>query len=130
MMISRLDHIGIFVSDLDLAVEIFASTFGLDVERRVDDPDRGVRAAFLPWGTGMIELFQPLDAELRAALSARGGPLHHLGIAVEDLDATLVGLAEKGLSAAATPQLLAGRRAVFLETEPFMHVRLQLIEQP
>jgi methylmalonyl-CoA/ethylmalonyl-CoA epimerase len=129
-MSSRLDHIGIFVDDLEAAVTIFTETFQLAVDRRVDDPERGVRAAFLEWGDASIELFSPTDPDRRAALSGQGGPLHHLGIAVADIDATLQRLAGVGVKAAGTPSELGGRRAVFLETEPFMHARIQLLEIP
>ena len=61
--------------------------------------DQGVEAALLDVGEGHIELLRPLgeDTPVGKFVAKKGGGMHHVAYAVEDIDATLARIKEAGL---------------------------------
>ena len=61
--------------------------------------DQGVEAALLDVGEGHIELLRPLgeDTPVGKFVAKKGGGMHHVAYAVEDIDATLAQIKEAGL---------------------------------
>ena len=47
MTLTRIDHVGIAVNDLEAAVELYTTTFGLTVVARETHEDQGVNEAML-----------------------------------------------------------------------------------
>ncbi len=95
----RLHHVAYVVPDLDAALPDFADRYGMtEVVREVMDA-QGVEALMLRAGDGFVELIRPLDPEgpIARFLESRGGGLHHVAYAVNDIAHTLRGLAAQGV---------------------------------
>ena len=98
-MITDIEHIAVIVEDLDRALGVYEEALGLPVSKVQELPEQRVKAAFLPLGNSQIELIEPTDDTSGVArfLASRGEGLHHICLRVDDIDATLAELKEKGL---------------------------------
>ena len=98
-MITKIDHIGIAVSDLDEALKLYRDTLGLEVEKTEDFG--GMRIAFLPIGDTEFELLQPTDPDgaLAKFVEKRGEGVQHIALRVDDVAKSLEELKAKGLRA-------------------------------
>ena len=98
-MIKNFNHVAIAVKDLDETLRVFENLFGLKPSKIEDVPDQGVKAALIPIGSGEIELLEPIDPNGGVAkfLERRGEGIHHICLDVDDTDAVLKSLAEKGV---------------------------------
>jgi methylmalonyl-CoA/ethylmalonyl-CoA epimerase len=100
-LFTKIDHVGIAVPDLDVAIAFYRDTFGvLSVHEEVNH-DQGVREAMLAVGDGStrIQLLAPLSEESTIAkFIDRSGPgLQQLAYTVEDVDVVCDQLRAKGL---------------------------------
>ncbi len=86
-MLTRIDHVGIAVRDLDQAVALYARRLGLLTARRERLVREGVEVAIIPLGDSRIELLTPLDASstLHKFLAERGEAVHHVAYATENV---------------------------------------------
>ncbi|KLU58849.1 glyoxalase/bleomycin resistance protein/dioxygenase superfamily protein [Peptococcaceae bacterium CEB3] len=93
----HLDHIGIAVADLEEALSLY-ERLGLTCEGREEVPGQGVSTAALPLGETRLELLQPTraDSPIGKFLAQRGPGVHHLALAVEDIEGKLKELKERG----------------------------------
>jgi methylmalonyl-CoA/ethylmalonyl-CoA epimerase len=91
-------HVAFAVEDLDAAVETYRSLFGAEVEVRDKLEEQGVEAVYLRLGSGRVELVSPLEADTNVGrfLASRGPGMHHVGIAVGDVEAAVEELAAGG----------------------------------
>ena len=98
MDVRSVHHVAFAVEDLDAAVETYRSLFGAEVDVRGRLEEQGVEAVYLRLGDGRIELVAPLGEETPVGrfLAARGPGMHHVGIAVGDIAATMDELAARG----------------------------------
>jgi methylmalonyl-CoA/ethylmalonyl-CoA epimerase len=94
----RIDHLAVAVPDLDAALAFYRDALGLELQRVEDVPREGVRVAFLPIGEGHIELVQPTrdDTGIVKWMAKHGAGMHHVCIAVPDIEAVLARLAAHG----------------------------------
>jgi methylmalonyl-CoA/ethylmalonyl-CoA epimerase len=95
--ITKFDHIGIVVDNLDEALDHFRNLFEIDdrtliYERDYDDVDADTGAvdvmhfALFPVGQVYLELIEPVsEGPMKAFLERTGGGVHHLGITTDDL---------------------------------------------
>lgn len=118
-MLSRIDHVGIAVTDLDAAVRRYTETFGLHLVSTETNTEQGVREAMLalsdelldgivgpeaalPAGhpASYVQLLEPLDDDTPVGrfLARRGEGLHHVGYAVTNIGAALETLAAQGIA--------------------------------
>ncbi len=97
-MIKRIDHVAIAVKDLDAAISNFESLFGLKPSKVEEIADQGVKAALIHIGDTEIEFIQPIKPDTGVAkfLETKGEGIHHIAIEVDDTDAELKALEEKG----------------------------------
>jgi methylmalonyl-CoA/ethylmalonyl-CoA epimerase len=103
-VLTRIDHVGIAVRDLDAAVDLYTSIFGLTVAGRETNEAQGVREAMLhvadgPAGSSYVQLLEPLgpDTPVGRFLATRGEGVHHIGYGVEDVAAALAALRDQGV---------------------------------
>jgi methylmalonyl-CoA/ethylmalonyl-CoA epimerase len=103
-VLTRIDHVGIAVRDLDTAVDLYTSLFGLTVAGRETNEAQGVREAMLhvagaPGGASYVQLLEPLgpDTPVGRFLASRGEGVHHIGYGVEDVAASLASLRDQGV---------------------------------
>jgi methylmalonyl-CoA/ethylmalonyl-CoA epimerase len=96
-----IDHVGIAVPDLDVAIAFYAEKFGMKVAHEETNEEQGVREAMVAVGdTGShIQLLAPLSPESTIGkFLAKSGPgLQQLAYRVTDIDAVCAILRERGL---------------------------------
>jgi methylmalonyl-CoA/ethylmalonyl-CoA epimerase len=101
VLLSRIDHVGIAVPNLDEAVERYRAAFGLEVVALESNPAQGVREAMLRLGESdsYVQLLEPLgpDTPVGKFLARRGEGLHHIGYAVDDVRVAMDSLAAQGV---------------------------------
>jgi methylmalonyl-CoA/ethylmalonyl-CoA epimerase len=97
-MFARIDHIGVAVEDLDAAIALHESTYGMALAHRETVTDQGVEAVLFDVGENHVELLRPLaeDTPVGKFLAGRGPGLHHVAYQVADIEATLAALKESG----------------------------------
>lgn len=126
----KLDHIGIAVRDLAKARANYTK-LGLREAEREELPDQGVKVCTFQLGEMRIELLQPLgDGPLARSLQKRGEGLHHLAIAVADIEEELQKLQEAGVRLVdERPRRgFGGSRIAFIHPESLNGVLIELVE--
>ena len=125
-------HIAIAVRDLDAALRFYRDALGLEMTERWEVPEEGVEIAFLPAGEGEIELLRPLSDEggIARFLDKRGEGLHHVCLAVADVEAAMEQLRAAGAQLLSEePRVnVHGTRYVFVHPKSAHGVLLELYE--
>jgi methylmalonyl-CoA/ethylmalonyl-CoA epimerase len=126
------DHIGIAVTNLSQAIELYATTAGASVSLRETLESQGVDLAFLNTGGCKVELLAALraDTTLGRFLSARGPGLHHICYKVHDLEGELARLAASGhhiIDSVPRPGA-SGTRIAFISPKSCLGVLTELCE--
>lgn len=95
----RIDHIGIAVHDLEEAKAPYVEGLGLQVDHVEEVAGQKVRVAMLPVGETNIELLEPTseDSPIAKFLERKGPGIHHIALAVEDIDAALRRMRDAGV---------------------------------
>lgn len=98
-MFSRIDHVGIAVSDLDASIALHESTYGMTLVHRETVTEQGVEAVLLDVGENHVELLRPLseDTPVGKFLAKKGPGIHHVAYQVADIEATLAALKDAGV---------------------------------
>ena len=134
-MPKRIDHIAIIVRDIEQALVFYRDTLGITPGEIKEVPSEQVRIAFLPMGGpggSEIELIEPTtpDSSLAKFLEKRGEGLHHVCLEVENIDAALAEMQEKGAPVLdKQPRIAAEGRAIFLHPRGTNGVLLELLER-
>ena len=94
---TRIAHVGLAVPDLAGLVPLFRDVLGMP-EVPLGDSD-GARIAGLAAGESLVELLEPAtpDSPIGKFLEKRGPGIHHLCLAVDDLDGMLQRCRDAGL---------------------------------
>ena len=97
-MFARIDHIGVAVDDLDAAIALHESTYGMALVHREVVSEQGVEAVLFDVGENHVELLFPLaeDTPVGKFLASRGPGLHHVAYQVPDIEVTLAALKQAG----------------------------------
>jgi methylmalonyl-CoA/ethylmalonyl-CoA epimerase len=98
-MFNRVDHVGIAVRDLDVAIAFYEKTFGVTFTYRHTATDQGVEEAMGQVGESWIQLLKPLgpDTPVGKFIEKRGEGVHHIGYGVADVNAALEELKAQGI---------------------------------
>lgn len=98
-MFTAVDHVGVAVDDLEAALALYRDTLGIPLVHRETVTEQGVEAVLLDVGDGHVELLAPLgpDTAVGKFLAKNGQGLHHVAYAVDDIEATLAELRERGV---------------------------------
>jgi len=99
-MIKKVHHVAIVVKNLDEALKLYDSLFGVKPSKIETLPQQGVKAALLPMAQGgEIELLEPIDPQSGVAkfLESKGEGVHHICLEVDNIDQELSRLADKGV---------------------------------
>lgn len=133
-LLLAIDHVGIAVPDLDEALEMYASTFGLHPVHEEINEDQGVREAMLAVGDSdqCIQLLAPLDADSTIAkfLDRNGPGLQQLAYRVADIEQVSKTLGERGVRLLydAPRRGTAGSRVNFVHPKDAGGVLVELVE--
>jgi methylmalonyl-CoA epimerase len=94
-----IDHIGVAVADLDVAIATHRDVYGMSLAHRETLEEQGVEAALLDVGDSHVELLAPLGADTPVGrfLARRGPGLHHVAYRVDDVAAALDELRAAGV---------------------------------
>ncbi len=126
----RIAHIGIAVHALDALLPFYRDVLGMPVVP-LDDAD-GARIAGLTAGESLVELLEPAaaDSPIARFLQKRGPGIHHVCLAVSDLDAALARCRTAGIRLIdETPRRGAeGKRITFLHPASTGGVLVELTE--
>jgi methylmalonyl-CoA/ethylmalonyl-CoA epimerase len=100
-LITRIDHVGLAVRDLDAAILFYERTFGMHVVHEEVNEEQGVREAMLAVGDSgsCIQLLAPLsdDSPIGRFLSRNGEGIQQVAYGVDDIDAISQHLRDAGL---------------------------------
>lgn len=128
----RVDHVGIAVADLDAAIALHESTYGMPVVHRETVTEQGVEAVLLDVGEGHVELLRPLGPETPVGrfLARRGPGLHHVAYQVADIEGALARLRDQGVRLIdEQPRVgIRGSRVAFLHPSATGSVLTELVE--
>ena len=100
-LFTAIDHVGIAVADLEVAMAFYRDTYGMTVVHEETNEEQGVREAMVAVGDSgaCLQLLAPLTPESTIAkFLARSGPgLQQLALRVTDLDTVSGILRARGL---------------------------------
>ena len=127
----QIDHLGIAVKSID-AARAFYARLGMHVSHQETIEHEQVRTAMLPAGESRIELLEPTaeDSVLGRFLAQRGEGLHHVALAVEDLDERFRQLTAAGVKLASDRVRTGagGHRYFFVHPSSTGGVLIELVE--
>ncbi|MEM1223356.1 MAG: VOC family protein, partial [Verrucomicrobiota bacterium] len=86
-MITKIDHLGIAVRNLETAVDYYTKALGLECEGREEVSSQKVKTAFFAVGEVHLELLEPTadDSPIAKFLERNGEGIHHVAFGVEDI---------------------------------------------
>lgn len=87
----KIDHIGIAVKNLDIALVFFEQILGLKSTGFETVESEKVKIAFLPIGDTRIELLEAMseDSPIAKFIEKRGEGIHHIALKVNDVNTGL-----------------------------------------
>ena len=133
MNCTRVDHVGIAVKDLAASVKWYEETLGLHSKGTEVVQEQQVTVAFLPCGDSELELLESTSPEgpIARFIEKNGEGIQHIAIRVDDIDAALAVLKEKGVRLIdQMPRYGAGgARIAFLHPKATHGVLLELCER-
>ncbi len=128
----RVDHIGVAVRSIAEAARFYSEALGLQGGPPEQLPAQGVTMVFFAAGETRIELLEPLtpDGPIARFLERRGEGVHHVALAVPDVERALEGARAAGFEPVdAIPRSGAhGSRVVFLHPKGTHGVLVELVE--
>lgn len=133
MNIDVVDHIGVAVKSIDEALKFWEGTLGVKCHGVEEVADQKVKTAFLPIKDTEIELLEGTSEESPVSkfIEKKGEGIHHMAIRVENLEAALAELKEKGVRLIdEKPRLGAGgAKIAFLHPKATGGVLLELCQR-
>ena len=100
-LFTAIDHVGVAVPDLDVAIAFYSDTYGLTLQHEEVNEAQGVREAMMAVGTSgsCVQLLAPLTPESTIAkfLDRSGPGIQQVAYRVADIDAVSATLRERGM---------------------------------
>jgi methylmalonyl-CoA/ethylmalonyl-CoA epimerase len=133
-MLTRIDHVGLAVRDLDQAIAFYARTFDVQVVHEEVNEEQGVREAMLAVGGSgsCIQLLAPLrpDSPIGKFLERSGEGIQQVAYGVDDIDAVTADLRARGVRLLydRPKRGTAGSRVNFVHPKDAMGVLVELVE--
>lgn len=132
MFAYNLDHVALAVADLDASLAEYRRLFGAEPLYREVVEEQGVEEAMIAVGGSFIQLLQPLDGDTPVGrfLATRGEGMHHIALAVSDLDEALGHLKGEGARLVDEEPRTGGRgaRIAFVHPKAFAGTLVELVE--
>ena len=132
MNILKIDHLGIAVNSIDDGKGFWMDALGLEFEGTETVEEQKVTTAFFPVGESEVELLESTapDGPVAKFLEKRGEGIHHIAFRVENIEAALEELKEKGVRLIdEKPRKGAGgKRIAFLHPKATNGVLVELCE--
>lgn len=132
MFAYNLDHVALAVRNLDEALAEYQRLFGAEPLYREVVEEQGVEEAMIAVGGSFIQLLQPLgpDTPVGRFVQARGEGMHHIALAVADIEAALGHLKTEGARLVDEEPRIGGRgaRIAFVHPKSFAGTLVELVE--
>ncbi|MDX2467008.1 MAG: methylmalonyl-CoA epimerase [Acidimicrobiia bacterium] len=132
MFAYNLDHVAIAVRDLDAAVADYHRQFGAKPMYREVVEEQGVEEAMIAVGGSFVQLLQPLHADTPVGrfIESKGEGMHHIALAVADIEAALDHLKAEGSRLVDEEPRAGGRgaRIAFVHPKAFAGTLVELVE--
>lgn len=133
MNVTRVDHIGIAVKNLDEMVKWYEETLGVKAHGTEIVEDQKVKVAFLPIGESELELLESTEADgpIAKFIEKNGEGIQHIALRVDNIEETLVELKAKEVRLIdQTPRYGAGNASIaFVHPKATHGVLLELCER-
>ena len=99
MNISHIEHIGIAVKDLQIAIPYYENVLGLKCYNIEEVVDQKVKTAFFKVGETKLELLEPTSEESAVAkfIEKKGEGVHHIAFRVDNVANALAECESKGV---------------------------------
>lgn len=132
-LVLGIDHVALAVEDIDASIDWYTNTLGFSLAERneVSGEHSGMVYAVLISGQTTIVLVQGSSpaSQVSRFIEAKGAGMHHIALAVSDLDEAIRRVGRSG-GVADTPIVTdQGIRQAFLQRDPVTGVRIELIER-
>ncbi|MCK4863760.1 MAG: VOC family protein [Dehalococcoidales bacterium] len=131
-MVNKIDHIGIVVKDADEALKAYTEMFGFEVVEEMGGPGGEFKAVLIRAGDITLEFLQPLTDEGSFAkfLKERGGGLHHVSFATNNIENDLKALKAQGRKLLnEEPMSLPSAKIAFIHPEAAENVLIELVQR-
>ena len=135
-MIKTIDHIGIMTNDLKQSVEFYTDVLGFSISANIEMDDVGFSAIFVEKNGNKIELMGyrdeiPKRSEgIEIKLGGSSIPINdHITFSVDEIEATVTDLKEKGVIFCLEPVQLEGGMKIASFKDPD-GVLIELVEHP
>lgn len=133
MKVTRVDHIGIAVKNLDEMVKWYEETLGIQAHGYETVEEQKVKVAFLPIGDSELELLEDTtgDGPVAKFIEKNGEGVQHIALRVDNIEETLVELKAKEVRLIdQTPRYGAGNASIaFVHPKATHGVLLELCER-
>ena len=133
MKVLKIDHLGIAVNSIEEGKNFWKDVLGLEFEGAETVAEQKVTTAFFPVGESEVELLESTAADGPVAkyIEKRGQGIQHVAFRVENIEAALAELKEKGVRLIdETPRRGAGgARIAFLHPKATNGVLVELCER-
>lgn len=129
--IKKINHVAIAVPDIDSSLTFWRDAMGLMVDHIEEVPSQKSTVVFIPVGESEVELVKPTSEDTGVAkfIAEKGGGMHHLCFEVDDIDAMLADLKEKGVRLINETALeLPGRKMAFVHPKSTGGVLVELYQ--
>ena len=133
MKVLKIDHLGIAVNSIDDGKKFWTDTLGLTFEGSETVAEQKVTTAFFPVGESEVELLESTapDGPVAKYIEKKGQGIQHIAFRVENIDAALAELKEKGIRLIdETPRVGAGgAKIAFLHPKSTNGVLVELCQR-
>lgn len=95
---TKIEHIGIAVKDIETSNHLFAALFGKAHYKIEDVESEGVKTSFFQCGPNKIELLQATsdNSPIAKFIEKKGEGMHHVAFAVDDIEKEIERLKSEG----------------------------------
>ncbi|MHB8717916.1 MAG: methylmalonyl-CoA epimerase [Candidatus Dormibacteria bacterium] len=131
-MVTKIDHVGIAVSDLEAAIASYERLLGRPPSHRQAVETDGIEAVMFEVGESRVELLGSLGPHSKIArfIEKRGGGIHHVAYGVDDVQEALDAYTALGLPTldSCPRRGAAGRLVAFLHPSAASGVLTELCQ--
>lgn len=97
--ITQIDHLGIYVENLDAAVHFWRDVVGLECAGPQERREHGIRLAYVRIGDVELELIEaPIEKTQLRHMPHQGPGLYHVGLRTDDVTAAIDRLRAAGVA--------------------------------
>lgn len=133
MKILKIDHLGIAVKSIPAGEKFWTESLGMICEGSETVAEQKVATAFFPVGESELELLEATseDSPIARFLGKKGEGIHHIALRVDDIEAALSELKQKGVRLIdETPRYGAGgAKIAFIHPQSANGVLVELCEK-